>query len=171
MAQRFDSSSSQFYRSRYPRLPVLDKGNFGPPIWGPYQQRWDPNVRQWFRPDGSRASLSGLGDMELPNLDLSANAGATELVDRQTFATIAVALVLGLGGGWALQKHHKMAGFAMLGLGGIAAVTAVMLLKRNADAQAAYAAWQSTPASPPSGMPNSGTIAGVRDWFRGVREW
>jgi len=167
MAQFYDSSSSPFYRSRYPRMPVLDKGNLGPPMFGPYQQRWDPYTRQWYRPDGSRAQLSGfsgLGDMMLPEMDLSPAAGSTELVDKQTFVAIAAALALGLGGGWALQKHHKMVGYSMLGLGGVAVIVAILKLKKNVDAQSAYAQW-TTPGPDPrladrSGVP--GMIAGWR---------
>lgn len=180
MAQFYDSSSSPFYRSRYPTLPVLDKGNLGPPIYGPYQQRWDAYTRQWYRPDGSRAQLSGLGDMVLPELDVesvSARSGAPEVINQQTFVTIAVALGLGLGGGWALQKHHKLIGFTMLGLGGFAAVTALLMLKKNMDARAGYYAYTGEPAPPPPGVPNSGMLAGSRVWgvppnlLRGSKSW
>lgn len=164
MAQYYDSSTSPFYRNRYPRPPMLDKGNLGPPIFGPYQQRWDPNTRAWYRPDGSRAPLAGfggLGETLLPELDFTAST-TPEVVDRQTFFTLAVAVALGLGGGWALEKHHKMAGFAMLGLGGVAAITAVLMLKRNVDARNSFLAWQQAPAPPPPGLPGSGMIAGWR---------
>ena len=162
MSQYFDSSTSSFYRSRFPRLPTLDKGNLGPPQYGPYQQRWDPYRREWLRPDGSRAALAGLGDMVLPELDVSDSAGTRELVDKQTFVAIAAALALGLGGGWALQKHYKLAGYSLLGLGGIAAVTALLKLKQNLDAQAAYAMWN-TP---------KGQIAGSKVWgLEGSKVW
>ena len=153
MAQYYDASSSPFYRSRYPQAPVLDKGSLGPPIFGPYQQRWDPKMRQWYRPDGSRAQLAGLGDMTLPDMDLTTEGrtGPRELVDKQTFVVLAAALVLGLGGGWALQKHYKLVGYAMLGLGGVAAVAGIFKLKQNVDAQAAYAMWNT---------PRGGAVAG-----------
>lgn len=164
MAQYFDSSTSPFYRSRFPKMPALDKGNFGPPVWGPYQQRWDPAKREWRRPDGSRAALAGLGDMVFPDLDVAAVAnrsGAPEVINQQTFVTIAVAVALGLGGGWALQKHHKLVGYSMLGLGGFVAITALLMLKKNMDARAAYTMYTS-PAPQYRAEPGSGFIAGWR---------
>lgn len=165
MAQFYDSSTSPFYRSRFPRPPVLDKGNLGPPIFGPYQQRWNPHQRAWFRPDGSRASLAGFGGFgeggTLPELDLTASS-EPEVVDRQTFVALAVAIGLGLTGGWALQKHHKLTGYTMLGLGGVAAVTAVLMLKRNIDARNGYIAWNAAPAPPPPGGHVPGQITGWR---------
>ena len=134
-------------------MPLLDKGNLGPAIYGKYQQRWDPNTRQWYRPDGSRAQLAGLGDMVLPELDLTVDAVMVQAdpIDKQTFVAVAAALALGLGGGWALQRHYKLAGFAMLGLGGFAAVIAVLKLKQHLDAQAAYAAWNGKKQAPVAG--------------------
>lgn len=145
MAQVYTSDSSPFYRNKFPVPPLLDKGNLGPPAYGPYQQRWDPNRRIWLRPDGSRAPLSGLGalgaEMNLPVLDLSPEAGTKQLFDKPTFITLAAALTLGLSGGWALQHRYKLAGAALLGLSGVAAIIGVIQLKRNADAVAARDAW------------------------------
>ena len=145
MIPAFDSTSSSFYRNRYPRPPVLDKGNYGPSITGkPYLDRWDPNRRAWFRPDGSRAGLAGLG-LTLPELDLSESAGTRETVDKQTFVMLAGALALGLGGGWALQHRHGLIGAGLLGIAGIGAIVGVIRIKQNLDVQAAYAAWQGRP--------------------------
>ena len=144
MVPSFDSDSSPFYRTKYPRAPVFDKANYGSSITGrPYLDRWDPNKRTWVRPDGSKAPLAGLG-LTLPELDLSDTAGTRETVDKQTFMILASALALGLGGGWALQRHYKLAGSALLGIAGIGAIVSVIRIKQNLDVQAAYAAWQKT---------------------------
>lgn len=166
MAQVYNSDSSPFYRSRFPQSPKLDKGNLGPPIFGPYQQRWDASKRQWKRPDGSRAPLAGLGntgDMVLPTLDLSSGSAQMKLFDKQTFVVLAGALALGLGGGYALQHRAKLLGAGLIAAGGVAAVLGIIRLKQNADNIAMQKQWQDLPAVPEHpGMPGSGMVAGFR---------
>lgn len=140
MAQQFDSRASPFYRNRHKSVAYQDKGNYGPAIFGPYLQRWDPVTRQWRRPDGSRARLAGLGDTVLPTLDLS-NGPAPSLFTKEAFLVLGAALVAGLGAGWAFQHHYKTAGFVLLGVTGVAGVFGAITLKQNVDAVAAADAY------------------------------
>lgn len=142
--------SSPFYKAEYRHPAVYGEDNIlGPPQFGPYQERYVNGY--WRRPDGSRAmaGLSGgiraLGDMVLPELDLSAGGGVEQRSLMGTLATLGIgaAALIGLGGWWLWSKQHKIAGGVALGVAGIAAVGGISSLiqaKSSADAAATWRA-------------------------------
>ena len=66
--------SSPFYAP--PRAGTLyQRGNYGPPIWGEYRDRW--TGKEWLRGDGSRAPLAGFAagmPVDLSNRDVRKGA-------------------------------------------------------------------------------------------------
>jgi hypothetical protein len=139
--------SSTFYKPEYRRRDGLRAyGSLGPPLYGPYQDYFDRTRGEWRNADGSKAlaGFDGLGDMTLPELDLSPSAGGSAKSLMAAVATLGlgVAAVIGLGGWWLWTKNHRVAGGVALGVAGLAAVGGISTLVQGKMATDAAAAWR-----------------------------
>lgn len=141
--------SSPFYKPEYRHPAVYGEDNIlGPPMYGQYQERYVNG--SWRRPDGSRAmaGLSGgirqLGDMVLPELDLSEGGGAPQRSLLTTVATLGIgaAALIGLGGWWLWSKNHRIAGGVAIGVAGVAAIGGISSLIQAKTSSDAAAAWR-----------------------------